>query len=211
MWHSAFSALIGEDYGALGRVEEVLKVAEKTDSPILCFLGYAAKGNALMAVEDFEPAQQIYEQALKAIEGTAHRRFLESVYYGLVQATMALGDRSSAERYYQAGLPLVELNPDKEASRFNFLRGRLLASNSPPDFEQARSFFEQSIKADEISGAVLPAAQTRYYLAQMLARIGEVGRAREMLIVLYDQFQSWSIPVWQRKCEKELETLTSLE
>ncbi len=211
VWHSAFSALVGEDHGALGRVEEVLKVAEKTDSPILCFLGYAAKGNALMAAEEFESAQQVYEQALKAIEGTAHRRFLESVYYGLVQATLALGDRSAAERYYQAGLPLVELNPEKEASRFDCLRGRLLASNSPPDFEQAGSFFEQSIKADETSGAVVPAAQTRYYLAQMLARKDEVGRAREMLIGLREHFQSWSIPVWQRKCEQELETLTSLE
>jgi tetratricopeptide (TPR) repeat protein len=211
VWHSAFSTIVGEDHGALARVEEVLKVAEKTDSPILCFLGYAAKGNALMAAEEFESAQQVYEQALKAIEGTAHRRFLESVYYGLVQTTLALGDRSAAERYYEAGLPLVELNPEKEASRFDCLRGRLLAANSPPDFEQAGAFFEQSIKADETSGAVVPAAQTRYYLAQMLGRKGEVERAREMLIGLRNHFQSWSIPVWQQKCEQELETLPSLE
>jgi class 3 adenylate cyclase/tetratricopeptide (TPR) repeat protein len=211
VWHSAFSALVGEDHGALGRIEEVLEVAEKTDSPILCFLVYAAKGNALMAAEEFDSAQQVYEQALKAIEGTAHRRFLESVYYGLVQATLALGDTSTAERYYQAGIPLVALNPEKEASRFDCLRGRLIASDSPPDFEQAESFFKQSIKADEQSGAVVPAAQTRYYLAQMLASKGEIERAREMLIGLREHFQSWSIPVWQRKCEQELETLTSLE
>jgi tetratricopeptide (TPR) repeat protein len=211
VWHSAFSALVGEDHGALARVEEVLKVAEKTDSPILCFLGYAAKGNALMAAEEFESAKQVYEQALKAIEGTAHRRFLESVYHGLVQATLALEDRSAAERYYQAGLPLVELNPEKEASRFDCLRGRLLASNSPPDFEQAGAFFEQSINADETSGAVVPAAQTRYYLAQMLARKGEVERAHEMLTGLRSHFQSWSIPVWQQKCQQELGTLASLE
>ena len=57
----------------------------------------------------------------------------------------------------------------------------------------------------------MPAAQTRYYLAQMLARKGEVGRAREMLIGLREHFQSWGIPVWQRKCEQEVETLKFLE
>jgi tetratricopeptide (TPR) repeat protein len=88
-------------------------MAEKTDFPILCFLGYAAKGNALMAAGKFETAQAVYEQALKAIEGTGHRRFLESVYYGLLQVTLALGDRPAAERCYQAALPLVELNPER--------------------------------------------------------------------------------------------------
>jgi len=211
VWHSTFSALVGEDHGALARVEGILKIAEKTDSPILCFLGYAAKGNALMAAEEFEAAQVVYEQALKAIEGTGHRRFLESVYYSLVQATLALGDRPAAERYYQAGLPLVELNPEKEASRFDCLRGRLLASSSPPEFEQAELFFEQSIKADETSGAVVSAAQTRFYLAQMLAQKGEIDRSLSLLNELRSQFQNWGIPSWQQKCEQALEAIDSPE
>jgi class 3 adenylate cyclase/tetratricopeptide (TPR) repeat protein len=209
VWHSTFSALVGEDYGALARVEGILKIAEKTDSPILCFLGYAAKGNALMAAEDFEAAHVVYKQALKAIEGTGHRRFLESVYYSLVQSTLELGDGPVAERYYQAGLPLVELNPQKEASKFDYLKGRLLASSSPPEFEQAELFFEKSIRADAKSGAVVSAAQTRFYLAQMLAQKGERDRSRTLLNELRSQFQKWRIPFWQKKCEQELEDLDS--
>jgi tetratricopeptide (TPR) repeat protein len=157
-----------------------------------------------MAAEDFEAAHVVYKQALKAIEGTGHRRFLESVYYNLVQATLALGDGPEAERYYQAGLPLVELNPQKEASKFDYLKGRLLASSSPPEFEQAKLFFEKSIRADAKSGAVVSAAQTRFYLAKMLAQKGERDRGRTMLNELRSQFQKWGIPVWQKKCEQEL-------
>jgi tetratricopeptide (TPR) repeat protein len=210
VWHSSFSALVGEDHGALARAEGVLKIAEKTDSPILCFLGYAAKGNALMAAEEFDTAQMVYEQALKAIEGTGHRRFLESVYYGLVQATLALGDRPAAERYYHAALPLVELNPEKEASRFDCLRGRLLATSSPPEFEQAELFFDRSVKMDETSGAVVSAAQTRFYLAQMLAQKGERDRSLSLLKELQDQFRNWRIPSWQQRCEQALEAIHSM-
>ena len=211
LWHSLFSTLIGEDQGALVRIEQVLKTAEETASPILCFLCFAAKGNALMATEQFEAAQTVYEKALQAIEGTTYRRLFETVYYNLVQVTLSLGDWSEAERYYHVGLPLVQLSPEKDTPRFNFLKGRLLECGSPPDFEQAEAYFNQSILADETSGAVVPAAQTRYYLARMLARKGEVGRAREMLTGLRSHFQSWSIHVWQQKCEQELEILASLK
>jgi tetratricopeptide (TPR) repeat protein len=209
LWHSTFSALVGEDHGALARIEQVLKIVEETDSPILLFLGYTAKGSALTAAEQFESARVVYEKALQAIEGTAHRRFLETVYYNLVRVTLALGDWAEAERYYQAGLPLVQLNPEREASRFDFLKGRLLASSSPPNFEQAEVLFEQSIRADKTSGAVVLAVQTRFYLAQMLAQKGEVERSRSLLTELRSQFQSWGIPVWQQKCEQELEALDS--
>jgi tetratricopeptide (TPR) repeat protein len=211
LWHSTFSALVGEDHGALARVEEVLKIAEETDSPILCFLCYAAKGNALLAAEEYEAARSVYEKALQAIEGTTYRRFLEALYYNLVRVTLALGDWAEAERYYQTGLPLVQLNPEREAPRFDFLKGRLLASSSPPNFKQAEVFFEESIRADETSGAVVLAAHTRFYLAQMLAQKGEVERSRSLLTELHSQFQSWCIPIWQQKCEQELEALASLE
>jgi class 3 adenylate cyclase/tetratricopeptide (TPR) repeat protein len=210
LWHSTFSALVGEDYGAFARAEEVLKIAEETDSPLLGFLCYAAKGNALMAVEEYEAARSFYEKALQAIKGTEHRRYLDAVYYNLVRANLAMGDRPSATQYYEEGLPLVQLNPEREAPRFNFLKGRLLAAGSPSNFEQAEEFFEQSIRADETSGAVVLAAQTRFYLAQMLAQKGEVERSRSLLTELFDQFQGWGIPVWQQKCEQELEALASL-
>jgi len=207
LWHSAFSALVGQDYGVSARVEEVLKIAEETDSPILSFLEYAAKGNALMAAEQFEAARAAYEQALQAVEGTTHRRYLEAVYHNLVQVTLGLGDCPEAERFYQAGLPLVELNPEREAPRFDFLKGRLLAAGSPPNFEEAEVFFEQSIRADEACGAVVLAAQTRFYLAQMLTQKGAVERSRSLLTEIRGQFQDWNIPVWQQKCNQALEAL----
>jgi class 3 adenylate cyclase/tetratricopeptide (TPR) repeat protein len=211
LWHSTFSALVGEDFGALARAEGVLKTLDKTPSPILSFLGFAAKSNALMAAEQFEAARVVYEKALQAIEGTTHRRFLETVYYNLVQVSLALGDWAAAERYYQAGLPLAQLNPEKDSPRFDFLKGRLLASSSPPNFGQAQVYFEQSIKADETSGAVVPAAQTRFYLAQMLAQKKKTDRSRSLLNELRSQFQNWRIPFWQQKCEQALGALNSLK
>jgi len=207
LWHSAFSALVGEDHGVSARVEEVLTIAEETDSPILSFLAYSGKGNALMATEQFEAARAAYERALQAIEGTTHRRYLEAVYHNLVQVTLALRDWPQAERYYQAGLPLVQLNPEREAPRFDSLKGRLLASGSPPNFEEADVFFERSMRADETSGAVVLAAQTRFYLAQMLAQKGEVDRSRSLLAEIRSHFQDWDVPVWQQKCEQALEAL----
>ncbi|MCK5659674.1 MAG: hypothetical protein KAH96_07340, partial [Alphaproteobacteria bacterium] len=64
---------------------------------------------------------------------------------------------------------------------------------------------------DETSGAVVLAAQTRFYLAQMLGQKGENDRSLSLLNELRSQFQSWGIPVWQQKCEQELEGLDSLK
>jgi tetratricopeptide (TPR) repeat protein len=207
LWHSAISALIGEDYGALDRVNKVLEIAEETDSPIICYLCYAAKGNALIATEQFKAAKEILKKSLLCIEGTTHRRYLEAVYYNLVRVSLELGDWDEAERYYQDALPLVKLNPDRESSRFDFLKGRLLTSSDSPDFGNARLFFEKSIQADETSGAVVQAAQTKYYLAQMLAQEGEIERSRDILSDIRDMFENWVIPFWQSKCNQALDTI----
>jgi class 3 adenylate cyclase/tetratricopeptide (TPR) repeat protein len=207
LWHSAVSALIGEDYGALDRVNKVLDIAEETDSPIICYLCYAAKGNALIATKQFKAAEEILKKSLLCIEGTTHRRYLEAVYYNLVRVSLELGDWDEAERYYRDALPLVKLNPDRESSRFDFLKGRLLTSSDSPDFGNARLFFEKSIQADETSGAVVQAAQTKYYLAQMLAQEGEIERSRDILSDLRDMFENWVIPFWQSKCDQALDTI----
>ena len=208
LWHSTLSALIGENHGALARAEKVVDVAEKTDSPILCFLGYAAKGNALMASELYEEACGFYEKALEAIKGTKHRRYLASVYYHLIRSFLELGDIRSAEQYYQEGFPLVELNPALDAPRFDSVKARLLVFSTPPDLEQSEAFFEKSIQSDERSSAVVLAAQSRFYLSQMLARKGDVEQSCSLLKEIKEQFQNWGIPVWKRKCElmlKEIE------
>ena len=74
-------------------------------------------------------------------------------------------------------------------------------SSNTPDFEQSEAFFDKSVHADERSSAVVLAAQSRYYLAVMLARRGEVERSQSLLGEIQDQFQDWDIPVWKRKCE----------
>jgi len=201
LWHSTVSARIGEDYGALDRVNEVLEIAEETDSPILCYLCCVAKGNALMAAKQFEAAKEILKKSLLWIEGQAYRRYLEAVYHNLVFVSLELGDWDEADHYYQEGLPLVELNPDRETPRFDFLKGRLLAAGDSPDFEKSLVHFEKSIQADEAAGAVVLAAQTKYHLAQMLRQKGEIERSRLILSEIKDRFKNWGIPFWQKKCE----------
>jgi tetratricopeptide (TPR) repeat protein len=159
VWHSRFAVLMGEDYGALARAEDVLRGAEATDSPIFRFHGYLAQGTALLAVEQY----------------------------------------AAAERYYRAGR--------RPTSRFVLLRAQILASGDAPDFVQAESCFEQSMWVDEAAGAVVLVAQTRYYLAQMLVRKGDLERAHSLLTVLCRQFHAWDMPVWRRKCAQALDAL----
>jgi hypothetical protein len=45
----------------------------------------------------------------------------------------------------------------------------------------------------------------------MLASKGEAASARKVLTELSSHFQGWGIPVWQQKCEQELEKLDSLK
>jgi len=207
LWHSSFSYLIGEDYGVMARVDEVLEIAEKTDSPIFCYLCYAAKGNAFMAVEQMEAARNFYEKALQAIEGTEHRRYLEEVYHNLIETTMALRDMAAAENYYQDLTPLLKLNPGRTAPRFDFLKARLLTTADSPDYARADEFFQKSINRDEATGAVVLAAQTKYYRADLLARKGDDELSRSLLAEIQKQFQNWGIPTWRLKCERALQAI----
>jgi len=207
LWHSAFSILIGEEYGSLARVEKVLGIVEGSDSPVLLFLSYAAKGNALAADVQLDDARMFYKKSLKAIKDTPHRRYLEAVYYNLVQVSLELNDRSAAERYYKEGFPLVELNPERDAPGFDFLKARLLTSGDSSDFNLAESLFKKSIKADETSGGVVLAARTKYYLAEMLARKGKIDRSRSLLGEIQNQFKNWGVPTWQLKCDQALQTI----
>jgi tetratricopeptide (TPR) repeat protein len=134
-----------------------------------------------------------------------------NVYYGLVQAELRSGEGKSAKQHYEEGRPLAKMSPHWWEPRFDFLQGLLLMAEASPDYIQAEACFQKSIQGDEEVGAVVPAAQTRFYLAQVLAQKGEVEQSCEMLTELNRQFQSWGIPVWQQKCERELEALSSLE
>jgi len=206
LWHSALSALIEEDFGVSERVTGTLETAKKTDSPILLFLLYAAQGNAFKAIREFKSAKLAYQNSLKRIAGTAHRRYLDDVYHNLIETLLALEEYQSARQFHAEALPLISLDPVINAARFDYLKGRLLSSVKTPDFEQAETLFLKSINADEKAGAVVLAAQKRFYLAGMLMGKGENDRSRTILTNLQLLFGSWDIPAWQRKCDQALET-----
>ena len=110
-----------------------------------------------------------------------------------------------AGKFYQQAIPLIPLNPVRNSARFDYLKGRLLSEGDPVDFEQAEEFFQKSIMADEASGAVVLAAQTRYYLALLLSQKGEIERSHAILTEINGKFENWRIPFWQKKCERALE------
>jgi len=212
-WQGIFISLIGEDhFGAADRMNQLVDLAEQSDSPFMTLVFSVSKANVMLAMEDFGAALSSSQIALKALEGKSIRTgHVINLYYDLVRAELELGDMESAKQHYEEGRSLVDMAPHWWEPRFDFLQGLLLMTEASPDYMRAEACFQKSIQADEEVGAVAAAAQTRYYLARMLARKGEGRRAHEMLTELCSHFQSWSIPVWQKRCEKELEILESSE
>jgi len=210
-WQGLFISLIGEDhFGAAARIDQLVELAERSDSPFMILVFSVAKANILLGMEDFGAALSSSQKALKAVEGKAIRTgHVVNLYYDLVLAELESGDQESAKQHYKEGRLLVELAPHWWGPRFDFLQGLLLMAEASPDYTRAEECFQKSIQGDEEVGAVVPAAQPRYYLARMLALKGEAGRAREMLTELCSQFRSWGISAWQQKCEQELEALDS--
>ena len=167
-----------------------------------------AKANVMQAMGNFNAAITSCQNALRSIGGKSIRTgHVINLYYDLVLAELELGDLESAKQHYKEGRQLVEQSPNWWTPRFDFLQGLLLMMQPAPDYAQAEERFQKSIKVDEEVGAAVPAAQTRYYLARMFTGKGEAGRAREMLTEVIGDFQSWDIPVWSKRCEKEFNAL----
>jgi tetratricopeptide (TPR) repeat protein len=208
-WQGLFISLIGEDhFGAATRINQLVELAERSDSPFMILVFSVAKANVLLGMKDIGGVLSASQKALKAIEGKGIRTgHVANLYYDLVLAELKSGDLESAKQHYEKGRLLVELAPHWWEPRFDFLQGLLLMVEASPDYTRAEECFQKSIHGDEEIGAIVPAAQTRYYLARLLARKGEAERTREMLTQLCIHFQSWGIPVWQQKCEQELESI----
>jgi class 3 adenylate cyclase/tetratricopeptide (TPR) repeat protein len=212
-WQGLFISLVGEDdFEAVTKMDQLVELAEKSDSPFMILVFSVAKANVMLAIEDFGAVISSSQKALNAIEGKSIRTgHVINLLYDMARAELELGDLESAKKHYEEGLELVELSPNWWKPRFDFLQGLLLMAEASPDFIQAEDSFKNSIQVDEDVGAVVPAAQTRYYLAQMLARKGRVELTRDILTELCSHFQSWRIPVWQKKCEQELQAISSME
>jgi tetratricopeptide (TPR) repeat protein len=211
-WQGLFISLIGEDnFGATAKIDQLVELAEQSNNSFMILVFSVAKANVLLGKGDFGPALSSSQKALQAIEGKGIRTgHVVNLYYDLVLSELRSGEQDSAKRHYEEGRPLGEMAPHWWGPRFDFLQGLLLMAEASPDYMRAEACFQKSIQVDEEVGAVVPAAQTRFYLTQVLAQQGEVEQSREMLTELNRQFQSWGIPVWQQKCERELEALSSM-
>ncbi|MBW7998383.1 MAG: AAA family ATPase [Candidatus Glassbacteria bacterium] len=210
-WHGLYVALVGEDrVEAELRADQLMELAEKSDSPFQVLGVYVAKTNILMGKENYEGVRNWGEKALRTIEGKNIRSgHVGNLHYNLARAILELGDYDAAKRHYEEGQPLAEPSPHWWGPRYDFLKGLLLARALEPDYEQAETLFEQSAANDMEVGAYVPAAQTRYHLARMLARKGDVDHAREILSALKKQFKQWAIPVWEKKCQQALAEIKS--
>jgi len=210
-WHGLFVSLLGEDhFEAKDRMSKLSELTDRSDSPFLILVISVAIANVILAIEDFEPALYTCKKALKAIEGKSIRTgHVANLHYDLVRAELESGELESAKQHYKEGRQLVDLAPNWWKPRFDFLQGLILMAGTSPDYAQVEECFRKSIQVDEEVGAVVPAAHTRYYLARMLAHKGEIGRTRKILTELRNFFQSWNIPVWQKRCEQEFDTLLS--
>ena len=162
-------------------MDQLVELAEQSDSPFLFLVFSVAKANVLLGMDDVGAALSSSQKALKAIEGKGIRTgHVINLYYDLVRAGLESGEKELAKQHYEEGRLLVEMAPHWWGPRFDFLKGLLLMAEASPDYMRTEACFQKSIQGDEEVGAVLPAAQTRYYLAQLFARGGEVERAREM-------------------------------
>jgi tetratricopeptide (TPR) repeat protein len=212
-WQGLFISLIGEDhFGAEAKIDQLVELAEKSNNSFMILVFSVAKANVLVGKGDFGPALSSSQKALKAIEGKGIRTgHVINLHYDLVRTELESGNLKSAKQHYKEGQKLADLAPNWWKPRFDFLQGLLFMAEASPDYISAEACFQKSIQGDEEVGAVVPAAQTRFYLAKVLAQKGEVERSREVLTELSNYFQGWSIPVWQQKCEQELADLPSLE
>ena len=212
-WLGLFISLIGEyHFRAAAKMDQLVELAEQSASPFMILVFSVAKANVLLAMKDVGAALSLSQKALKSIEGIPIRSgHIINLHYDLALAELRLGEHESAKQYYEKGRPLAQIAPKWWEPRFDFLQGLLFMAEASPDYMQVEVCLQKSIQGDDEVGAVVPAAQTRYHLARMLARKGEMERSRAMLAELSNHFQIWNIPIWQQKCEQELENLASLE
>ncbi len=206
-WHSLYVALVGEDRaGASEHADAAVQVAEASDSIFQQLGAYLAKTNILLGLEEFEDVLSYGDKALDAIAGKGIRTgHIANLHYNLAQTHLALGDCESAREHYTEGLPVAEPSRHWWRPRFQLLEARIISVDHDPDYKKAETLFRESAEGDAEVGALVPAAQTRYYLANVLMQKGQVKAAKDLLIEVRCQFEDWKIPRWQRKCVDALE------
>jgi len=206
-WQGLFISLIGEDpFNAAIKIDQLVDIAERSDSPFMMLVFNAAKANVMSGMENYRQVLLSCHKALKAIEGKSIRTgHVANVYYNLIIAEVKSGDLEMAKKHYEKGRPLVELAPNWWGPRYTFLEGLILLNETSPDYSKIEACFEKSISGDEDVGALVPSAQTRYHLARMFARKGDAEHSLKMFTDLHNSFKRWDLSVWQQRCKQELE------
>ncbi len=206
-WQGLFIALVGEDlFNATTKIEQLVDLAQRSDSPFMMLAFNVAKSNIMMGLEYYDLARVSGQTALNAIEGKPIRTgHVANLYYNMVVAALNVGDLDLAREYHQAGESLVELAPNWWRPRYRFLEGLIAMHAAEPDHMKIEICFQDSIRGDEKVGAIVPAAQTCFYLAKVLADKDDQKGSFDLFTQLQTKFQKWGLSVWQLKCEQELE------
>jgi len=206
-WQGLFIALVGIDYfDAATKVDQLVELSERSDSPFMMLAFNVAKSNIMIGIENYKQVILSGQKALSAIAGKSIRTgHVANLYYNMVISSLKTGEFDKARGYFDEGRSLVELAPHWWTPRYIFLEGLILMITSNADYRKIISFFEASIKGDESVGAIVPAAQTKYYLSKILMRSGGEKGSLDMLTNIYNQFKSWGLSVWEKKCKQELE------
>jgi class 3 adenylate cyclase/tetratricopeptide (TPR) repeat protein len=206
-WQGLFISLVGEDFfNAAKKLDLLVDLAERSDSPFMMLAFNVAKSNIMIGIENYTQALASGQKALKAIEGKAIRTgHVANLFYNLAIASLKASDLGKAKEYFKKGQPLVDLAPNWWGPRYSFLEGLILMNEAQLDYQRIRICFESSIKADEDMGAIVPAAQTKYYLAKFMTQQGDEKDSNNIFTNLYESFQKWGIFAWEKKCERERE------
>ena len=206
-WQGLFISLVGEDFfNAATKVDELVDLADRSDSPFMMLAFNVAKSNIMIGIENYKQALYSGKKALNAIEGKPIRTgHVANLYYNMVIASLKTGDLDKAEEYFQKGRSLVELAPYWWGPRYSFLEGLIHMNEAKFNFHNIENCFETSIKSDKKVGAIVPATQTEYYLAKMFMRQGDEKGSIDILMKIHNRFQAWGISGWEKKCKQELE------
>jgi len=92
-WQGLFISLIGDDnFGAVTKMDQLVALAEKSDSPFMILVFSVAKANVMLAMEDFGAVLSSSQKALKAIKGKSIRTgHVINLHYDLVRAELESG------------------------------------------------------------------------------------------------------------------------
>lgn len=209
-WLSLYCSLLGEiRFDAETRINRLMGIAEKSDSPFLLLSTTVIKSNIQIASGDYASARALCEKLLnaQAMKGlrTGH---VANLHFNHAIACLGVADPEAARQSHKKGVELVSLSPHWYGPRFDYLQGRIIDAENGAHHDQAQACYQQSIQVDEKVGAHAFASQTKVRLASLLAKKGESARAQALIAEQAENFFRWNMPGWVNRCEKIKTSIT---